>query len=659
MKYDVKNFTLEEKLKLLTGKDQWSVYNADGKVKDVIMCDGPHGAKAKLNENASENIAMPNLAMLANSWSKDAAYLDGKILADKCVDNGMDVLLAPGVNVKRTPLCGRNFEYFSEDPYLTGELAKSYVCGLQDKGIGATVKHYCCNNREFDRNYQSSEVDERTLREIYLPAFEKTLEAKPWAVMCSYNPINGVYASENKYLLDDVLRKELGFDGLIVSDWAAVHSEFRRIRAGLDLRMPYSPDSFNDLKAAYDKGLITDEQIDACVTRILELVEKTENDKKKVEYTVEERYANAVSIAQESIVLLKNEDGILPLKSGKILVSGNYALTPPVGGGGSSRVWTEFKHKPLDELLSEKLDGKATVKYTSDTKVLPIGEMRNVRSAFVAAYDSDAVVLCVGDDDTIEREDYDRESIRLTKRQEEFIKNTAKANKNVIVVLYSGSAIDMSEWVDDVKAVVYAGFLGNAANDAVANVLTGEAVPSGKLAETFPWSLEDTYTGEETGDGFAERYTDGVFVGYRYYEKVGIPVMFPFGHGLSYADFTYGNLKIKKNGETDYEVSYDITNNSDYAAKEVSQLYVKDVFSMVSRPEKELKGFSKDEIGAHETKTITLKLDFRSFAFFNTSLRRWHVENGAFEISVGASSRDIRLCGRIDIDLPEETQQTV
>lgn len=659
MKYDIKRLTLEEKLRLLTGKDSWHISNANGKLKEIIMCDGPNGLRKMENGVTVTAVAMPNVAMIANSWSREVARLDGETIASECVEKDVDILLAPGVNIKRTPLCGRNFEYFSEDPYLAGELAKEYIDGVQSLGVGTSLKHFCCNNREFDRNYQSSEVDERTLREIYLPAFEKALEAKPWTVMCSYNPINGVYASENKYLLKDILRDEFGFDGVIVSDWNAVHSEFRRIRAGLDLRMPYSPDSYNDLKEAYDKGLITDEQIDVCVGRILRLIEKTENGVKKVEYTVEERCANAVEIAKEGVVLLKNQDDVLPLKRGKILVSGNYALTPPAGGGGSALVRSEYKQRSLAELLSEKLGDKATVKYTTDTQVLPIGEMRNVRSTYVSAYDSDTVVLCVGDDATIEIEGYDRESVRLTRRQERFIMNTAKANKNVVVVLYTGSAVDVSPWIDDVKAVVYAGFLGDAANEAVASILTGEAIPSGKLAETFPVCLEDTFAGEETGDGFTERYSDGVFVGYRYYEKTGIPVAFPFGHGLSYAKFTYSNLKIKKNGETDYEVSYDITNESDFAAKEISQVYVKDVFAMVSRPEKELKGFSKTELGARETKTVTVKLDYRSFAYYNTSLKKWYVENGAFEILVGASSADIRLSARIDIELPETEQQSV
>lgn len=662
MHYDVKNFTLEEKLKLLTGKDSWSTYDAEGKVKSVHVSDGPHGLRKVEDKKTVKATAMPNLAAIANSWSKEAARLDGETIASEYVEKDVDVILAPGVNIKKTPLCGRNFEYFSEDPYLAGELAKEYIDGAQSLGIGTSLKHFCCNNREYERFFQTSEIDERTLREIYLPAFEKALEAKPWTVMCSYNLINGVYASENKYILKDILRDEFGYDGLIVSDWGAVHSEFRRILAGLDLGMPYSKGSYDELKSAYEKGYITEEQIDERVRRVLDLIEKTINDKKTVRFDKEKRHENAVKIAKESIVLLKNEDDILPLKGGKILVEGQLSANPITGGSGSACVETEFVQRPLSELLSEKLGESAKVEYLPSVSIAVENSHNvcwNLRGGYKKAYDSDTVVICVGNNGDIEGESFDRVDIRLSEKQEEFIINTAKYNENVVVVIYAGSAIDTSAWADKVKAIVYAGFLGEAANEAVSSVLVGETIPSGKLSETFPYCLEDTFAGGKTCDGFVDRYSEGVFVGYRYYEKTGTPVAFPFGHGLSYAKFTYSNMKIKKNGETDFEVSYDITNESDFAAKEVSQVYVKDVFAMVSRPEKELKGFSKIEIGAHETKTVTVNLDYRSFAYYNTSLKKWHVENGAFEILVGASSEDIRLTERIDIELPETEQQSV
>ncbi len=657
MKYDVKMLTLDEKLKLLTGLDNWRTYSAEGKIGEIVMSDGPCGVR-KVRDGKTENATcMPSPSVVANSWSKEVAFLDGKTIADECIEQDVDIILAPGTNIKRTPLCGRNFEYLSEDPYLAGTLAREFISGAQSKGVGTSLKHYCCNNREFERFYQNNEVDERTLREIYLPAFEEAVKAEPWTVMCSYNLINGIYASENKYMLDDVLRGEFGFNGVVVSDWGAVHNQFRRVRAGLDLEMPYSINAYNDLKIAYERGYITEEQIDRSVKRILELIEKKESSVKSVEFSVEERHANAVAIAKEGIVLLKNDDDILPLKKGKILVSGEFAREPQICGGGSARNTTSYVQIGLDELIAGKLGSAAEVSYlVSRSRTQGISDKFN--KTYVSAYDSDTVVICVGNDCIVESEDFDRQGIKLSKTAEDFILNTATINKNVVVVLYAGSAIDVSEWVDSVKAVVFAGFAGEGVNEALASILTGETVPSGKLAESFPTCIEETYTGLEHGNGFVERYTEGVFVGYRYYEHLGLPVSFPFGHGLSYAKFSYSNLKIEKRGETEYEVSYNVTNESDFAAKEVSQVYVKDVFSSVLRPEKELKGFSKEEIGAHETKTITVKLDYRSFAYYNVSLKKWHVENGTFEILVGASSADIRLSGRIDVELPEDTQYT-
>lgn len=654
MKYDVKMLTLDQKFKLLTGADYWRTYTAEGKIGEVVMSDGPCGLRKVREDKTEESACMPSPSVVANSWSKEAAFLDGKTIADECIEKDVDVILAPGINIKRTPLCGRNFEYLSEDPYLAGALAKEFIRGAQSKGVGTSLKHYCCNNREFERSHQSSEVDERTLREIYLPAFEEAVKAEPWTVMCSYNLINGIYASENKYLLDDVLRGEFGFNGVVVSDWGAVHNQFRRVRAGLDLEMPYCGSAYNDLKTAYERGYITEEQIDRSVKRILELIEKKESAVKSIEYSAEERHANAVAIAKEGIVLLKN-DGILPLKKGKILVSGEFARTPHICGGGSARNVTSYVQIGLDKLMSEKLGDAAEVIYRYSYSRTQ-GMANELNKTYVAAYDSDSVVICVGNDYVVESEDYDRQGIKLSKAAEDFILRTAAINKNVIVVLYAGSAIDVTEWIDSVKAVVFAGFAGEGVNEALASILTGETVPSGKLAESFPSGIEETYTGLEQGNGFAERYSDGIFVGYRYYEHLRLPVKFPFGHGLSYAKFSYSDLKIEKLGETEYLISYNITNESDFAAKEVSQVYVKDVFSSVLRPEKELKGFSKDEIGARETKKVTVKLDYRSFAYYSVSLKKWHVENGAFEIMVGASSEDIRLSGRIDVELSEDTQ---
>lgn len=660
MKYDIKNLTLEEKLSLLIGKDNWRVYDANGKLKEVFLSDGPSGLRKikKTDEwgGTSYTIpatAMPTLSTVANTWNLDLAKLDGSTIADDCIENDADVLLAPGVNIKRTPLNGRNFEYVSEDPLLSGEIGKAFIEGVQQKGIGTSLKHYLANNREFDRCFQSSEIDERTLREIYLRPFEIARQAKPWTVMSSYNPVNGVYASENKYFLKDVLRDELGFDGLIMSDWGARLNPIRALKATLDLRMPFEEGYIEKLKDAYDKGLITDEEIDFCVNNVLRLIEKTQNDNKKVTFTKEERHQNAIKIAEEGIVLLKNEDNILPIKSGKVAVCGNQGITPNLGGGGSALVKTDFKQDYLSNYLNEI--GGATYSWAKN-HIISEMSFAHKPDAYIKAYENDKVIICVSGE--YEREGQDRTTIKLSSYLEQTIIELAEINPNVIVCLYSGSAIDMSAWVDKVKAVVWVGYAGEGVNQALANIITGKVIPSGKLAETIPTSIENTYCGAEGGRKGVELYNDGVFVGYRFYESYGVPVEFSFGHGLSYADFTYSNLRLEKLTETDYIVSYDITNNSNFDAKEISQVYVKDVISMVARPEKELKAFSKDLIPANSTVTVSVKLDSRAFAYYNTCKKDWHVENGWFEILVGASSSDIKLKEKIRIKLPFETQFT-
>ena len=656
MKHDLSIFTIEEKLLLLTGKNHWQTHDLNGKLPSVFLSDGPHGLRMvnKTNTAIIPATAMPTLSVLANSWDIELAYLQGATIADECIENGADILLAPGVNIKRTPLCGRNFEYFSEDPFLAGTLAKSYIEGVQSKGIGTSLKHFCANNREYDRLYQTSEVDERTLREIYMPAFEIALQAEPWTVMCAYNPLNGVYASENKWLLKDILRDEFGFDGFIVSDWSAVHSGPRAVKATLDLRMPYTPQAYDELKTAYDNGWLTDEEIDFCVENLLNLIEKTKNDKKKITTTKEQRHEIAVKIAREGAVLLKNEDTILPLKSGKILVSGAYHTSPVLGGGGSAFVTTNYESKPLCEELFARLTSASVS--TCETRIADNTSSVLMKSAFMAASEADTVVLCVGNGKNIEGESFDRTTLRLPQKQEDLILGVAKVNPNTVVVVEAGSAVDATPWADKVKAILYLGFAGEGAQEALADLLTGKANPCGKLNETFPLSLGDTPTGENRGDGFCERYDEGIFVGYRYYDSKNMPVQYPFGFGLSYAEFAYSDLVLNKKGETEYEVSYTVKNISQVDGAEISQVYVRDMFAMVSRPQKELKGFAKTFLKAGEEKRITVKLNARAFAYYSLPLKKWQVENGKFEILVGASSRDIRLKQSVTVSLPETEQ---
>ena len=653
MKYDLKQFTLDEKIKLLCGVDGWHTYDANGKLPSLHLSDGPNGLR-KVDENNKtvKATAMPNISTLANTWSTECAYLDGSTIADDCIDNKVDVLLAPGVNIKRTPLCGRNFEYFSEDPYLAGTLAKEYIKGVQDKNIGTSLKHYLANNCETERLHQCSEIDERTLREIYLPAFEKAVEAQPYTVMCSYNLINGIYAAENKKYLNDYLRKEFGFKGLIMSDWGAYRSAYKSVNATLDLVMPYCERHLNNLKMGLEKGYITEEQIDFCAQNVLNLIEKCQAEKKTTT-TKEQRHENAVKIAEEGIVLLKN-NGTLPLKSGKVIIGGACAIDPVLGGGGSAFVETDYQQKNLADLLQKDMGDDSSVEYIHAT-VWANGNINRSKAIAQSAYHADSVILCVSTDPATESEGFDRKNIKLCPTHESFILNTAKHNKNTIVVVYAGSAIDMSAWINEVSAVVLAGYSGEGVNEALSKILSGKTSPSGKLNETYPLSLEDCPVKPNKAQP-VERYSEGVFVGYRYYDTFGVPVLFPFGHGLSYATFEYSNLSVTKTGDTDFEVSYDITNTSSVDAKEVSQLYVKEVFPTVSRPEKELKGFSKDLILAGETKKVTLKLNYRSFAFFSPVLDKWQVENGDFEIMIGSSVSDIKLKARIQLELDEKDQ---
>ncbi len=657
MKFDIKKLTLDEKIKLLTGVKNNGTFDADGKLKNLALNDGPSGPR-KINDKweAIPSTAMPSSVVVANTWDTKLGFLVGATIADECIEQGVDVLLAPGVNIKRTPLNGRNFEYYSEDPILAGLMGKAFIEGVQSKGIGTSLKHFVANNREFDRLSESSEIDERTMREVYALPFEIALEAKPWTVMCSYNFVNGCPVAEHKPLLDGLLRKIFGFDGLIVSDWAAVHSSWKSIKASLDLRMPYDEKAEDEIRYGLSKGYITEEDIDVCVDRMLELISKTYNDKKVVTTTKEERHEIAVKIAEEGIVLLKNEDGILPLKDGNIIVNGYFANDPEYNGGGSARVTKGYKIPNLATTLRENMPN-ANVTYNGNFAYRAIDwNPTYYKNLYKESYGKDAVILCVGNDNYFEREGCDRTKIRLDKIEEDMIINLGKINENLIVLIYAGSAIDVTPWEQYAKAIVFVGYAGQGVHHALANILSGKVSPSGKLTETFPLDLNDTYCGDETGDGTAVWYNDGVFVGYRHFDRYELDVMYEFGYGLSYTDFEYKDLQVKKISELDYEVSYVIKNVGDMDAKEVSQLYIRDVLSMVVRPYKELKHFSKDFIKAGEEKKVTIKLSKRDFAFFDVNSKDWYVENGHFEILIGASSRDIRLKTAIEINLPEDKQ---
>lgn len=648
-----KDPTVEEKLRLLVGKDAWRTNDLGGKRKSVRMSDGPHGLNMVDEETGehSYTVVMPSSAVLASTWSRDAAYRQGATIADECIEGGADLLLAPGVNIKRTPLCGRNFEYFSEDPLLAGELGAAYIQGVQDGGVGACLKHFCANNIESDRALMSSEVDERTLREIYCKPFEIALRAKPWAVMCSYNPINGVYSSEHP-MLKTVLRDRLGFDGAVVSDWGAVHEPYKSVRAGVDIAMPGEESYYDALKKAYDDGLLTEKEIDACAARVSQLAVRAQKATKKVRFSRAERHDNARAVAAEGIVLLKN-DGVLPLRSGKITVGGQFAFDPPLVGTGSATARTKYRQKPLHELLAERLPESKT--YGAAVFSNPT-TAQDRRVFFELLSYTDAAVLCVGTRD--DGEATDRNALRLPRIQEDAILRAAQYTDKLIVCVYGGGAVDMRAWIDKAQAVIWVGYAGEGGNEALADILTGKVVPSGKLAETFPICLEDTPGGADTGDGFCIRYREGVFVGYRGYDAEKKDVLFPFGYGLSYAKFAYGDLQLEKKGETDYNVHFTVENTSDFAAEEVAQVYVRDPLSMVSRPPRELKGFCKVNVPAHGKVHCVVPLDFSAFAFYSPALGEYYAENGTFEIAVGSSSRDIVLRAEIEVKQPNDAVYT-
>ncbi len=651
----VKELTAEEKLRLICGKDSWHTVDLDGKIPSVCVSDGPVGLrKSEMDEKGNwvrdlPAVAYPALHVLANSWSRECAREMGESLADDCKEQNVDILLAPGVNIKRNPLNGRNFEYFSEDPLLAGTLAYEYIDGLQSKGVGACLKHYYVNNREYNRLDQSSEVDERTLRELYLKPFELACKAKPISAMCAYNRINGVYASENAKGFR-ILRDEFGFDGAIISDWGAVHDRTASAKAGLDLEMPFHEGNYEKLVADYKAGKITDEEIDACAERVLRLAERCEKmrEGRKAERTVEERFAVARKIAEEGIVLLKNE-GVLPLSPGQsISVSGFFAAPEAFGkisGGGSAMVQWRGEKFNLADILRKKTGGE--VRYTRT--FWERGVLCDSRQAEIDAAECDVCIICAGTGSDIESEGYDRGDMRLPQWEEESILRLSKLNPNTVVVLFAGSAVDVSAWADGVAGIVYAGFCGEQGGEAVARVLTGEVNPSGKLSETFPVSYEDVPVSWADNDPCVARYEEGLDVGYRYYDTYDVRVSFPFGFGLSYSEFVYSALKVKASGNK-AEVSFTVKNAGGPAGREVSQLYIRPIAAYVHRPAQELKAFTKQQILPGKNVKVKFGLTTADFAYYSTAVDGWRTDDGLYEIAVGASSREIFLRALVKIE---------
>ncbi len=645
--------TLEEKAGLCSGSDFWHTKAVERlAVPAVMVSDGPHGLR-KQEEGADhlgihdsiKAVCFPAACATACSFDRALLYEMGSALGKECRAEGIAVLLGPAVNIKRSPLCGRNFEYFSEDPFLAGELACAFVQGVQGEGAGVSVKHFAANNQETRRMSVSSEVSERALREIYFPAFEKVVkDAKPATVMCSYNKLNGVYASENGWLLTDVLRKEWGFGGFVVSDWYAVSDRVKGLKAGLDLEMP-GGDEENDKKivAAVRSGELSEEVLDEAVERILRVILPLHKER-TAPFDREKDHAKAVSIAEESAVLLKNE-GALPLALGKdVLFVGEFAERPRFQGGGSSHInaWKA-------EGALAFADG---VRYVRGFGTDGEGTQEEFSETLAAAKEAKIVVVFAGLPDRYESEGYDRTHIKLSEAENVLIDALCEAGHKVVVVLHNGSPVEMP-WIGKVNAVLEMYLAGEGAGEAAVRLLTGAANPSGKLAESFPLRLEDTPSYLNfPGDRERVRYAEDVFVGYRYYDSKKEEVLFPFGHGLSYTTFEYSDLKLSsgewREGER-LKVTLTVTNTGKRAGKEIVELYISDQSGEAVRPVHELKGFEKVALQPGESKQVTFELGDCAFAFFDERTHDWRVPNGKFVLEVGASSRDIRLAAEISV----------
>jgi beta-glucosidase len=658
----ISQMSLEEKASLCSGLDFWHLKGIERLgIPSIMVTDGPHGLRKQAEgadhlglNNSVPATCFPSAAGMASTWSRDLIQKVGIALGEESQAENIGVLLGPGANIKRSPLCGRNFEYFSEDPYLSSEMAASHIQGVQSQGVGTSLKHFAANNQEHRRMSTNSIIDERTLREIYLASFEGAVrQSQPWTVMCSYNKVNGEFASENEYLLNEILKDEWGFEGFVVSDWGAVNERPDGLAAGLELEMP-SSGGIGDQKIvnAVLKGKLAEEKLDQAVERLLRIIFKVVDHKKvNAEYDRDAHHQLARAVARESMVLLKNQDQILPLKKeGTIAVVGEFLKKPRYQGGGSSHV-NPTNLEDIFEEIQKTVGNQTNILYAKgyhlDNDVI---DDELINEAKAVAAQSETAVLFVGLPDRYESEGYDREHLRLPVNHICLIEAVAEVQKNLVVVLSNGSPVEMP-WLDKVKGL-FEGYLGGQAlGGAIADLLFGEINPSGKLAETFPKQLCDNPSYLNfPGEGDKVEYKEGIFVGYRYYEEKNIEPLFPFGHGLSYTNFEYSNLFIDKRQIQDSDtvtVTVTVRNSGKAAGKEIVQLYVHDVERSIIRPKKELKGFIKVDLYPGEEKTVTFTLDKRAFAYYNIELKDWHVETGEFEILIGKSSKEIILKDRI------------
>jgi beta-glucosidase len=669
----VSELTLEEKASLCLGSDFWHTAPVDRLgIPAIMVSDGPHGLRAQLEQGdhvgllaSAPATCFPTASALASSWDPELFRTIGEALGREAKKLGVSVVLGPGINMKRSPLCGRNFEYVSEDPWLAGELATAMVEGTQSEGVGTSVKHYAANNQEDDRLRVSAEVDERSLREMYLPAFERVVkQAQPWTIMCAYNKLNGTYCSEHHWLLTEVLREEWGFEGLVVSDWGAVHDRVAALRGGLDLEMPPNLGvSDAAIVEAVRNGSLDESILDEAVSRMLRLVDRSQPAllAEGAEFNLDDHHSLARRAAHESAVLLKNDGRVLPLQpqeGSTVAVIGEFARTPRFQGAGSSQVNPTKVDVALDELQSA-LGGRAEVRFAAG---FGIGTTENdghlLREAVELAGEADHVLVFLGLPGEDESEGFDRTHIDLPANQLVLLHALAEVHDRLIVILANGGVVRVSTWEDRVAAILECWLSGQAAGGAAVDLVLGVANPSGKLAETIPVRLQDNssylnFPGEEG----VVHYGEGIFIGYRAYDKLIQPVSYPFGFGLSYTTFQIGNVNVSvdgavANGDLAVTVTASVTNTGQRAGAEVVQVYVEDVEASVARPLHELKGFVRVDLEPGETKQVSCQLDERAFAFWSRRFGQWVVESGEFIIAVGSSSRDLVATEAITIDAP-------
>lgn len=665
MKYGemIQKMTLEEKAAFLSGKGEWQTWDFERLGIPSMYCsDGPHGIRkqAGAGDHLGLNPSLPatcfpTAATMANSWDPELGEEIGKALGEEAEVQDVHVVLGPGLNIKRSPLCGRNFEYFSEDPYLAGKMAAGYVRGIQSKGRYACPKHFAVNSQELRRMAMNAVLDERTLREIYLTGFEIAVkEGGAKAIMTSYNQVNGTYSNENTHLLKDILRDEWGYDGIVITDWGGSNDHIKGVAAGSDLEMPTpGMDSARQIVKAVQEGRLSEEAVDACVDRLLEAVltltkEGAEGERKPEASDTEAHHALARKAASESAVLLKNQDSILPLKPGtRVALIGDFAFEPRYQGAGSSMV-NATKLDKMSELIKE---------YDLTVVGMARGYMRTgetdtvmEKEAVDLAQSADVVLYCFGLDELSESEGVDRTHMRIPQNQISLLEAVARVNENVVGVLSAGAAVEMP-WQTSLKALLHGYLYGQAGAGAMLDILTGKVNPSGRLNETYPVRYEDTpafkyFPSEERNS----EYREGLYVGYRYYDTAKVRVLYPFGFGLSYTEFKYSDLTVDQDG-----AEFTLTNTGDMDGAEAAQLYVGMKDARVFRPEKELKGFQKVFLRAGESRKVRIPFDDKTFRYWNVRTNRWEVEGGTYTIMIGASCLDIRLSTEADVEGTTET----